>query len=195
MVEGLHAGGWRQRDVGDHQVELVGREASEQAFESVLDALELQRLIERERRFQETLDDDLRDDEGRAHDEPEWTTRGDPLERADELSPHAEDVFGVAIRHPTLLRELEPPTLAHEELHPERLLELPKLHGDRRLSHPQVAARGRNAPGARDAVEVVEVMIVKPQHAAFPPLITPIQSVRIFFVVGRAEPATPPQQR
>lgn len=80
-----------------------------------------------------------------------------------------KDRVGVVERDATGLGEHQLLAATLEECVAELLLELPNLHGDRRLRHVQPLCRAGQVGLMRDRPEVVEVVEVEHAHRSIPP--------------------------
>ena len=118
-----------------------------------------------QRGFEQPVDNQLGQDIGHAHQEPQRTSRRPSLQDIRQLLPEREDLVRIPQYELSGLGKDQVAPNPFEQLVADRFLQLPQLTADGRLSHVELLAGPRNAAFASDGPEVQEVVVVEPIHA------------------------------
>ena len=131
--------------VTQNQIELMSREFKQETFRLILRTDELNRFAVCERRFENAVCNQLRDQIRDSDPKADWPVTGSAIEHVPELTAEAEDFVCVLKGELTGFGEREPPAGALEQLLPQTFLERSDLPADRRLGKTQLFASACNA--------------------------------------------------
>ena len=163
---GPHGEAGADRGVGQHHVEILGGQRHQQLRGAGLAAHQVHALRQPQRRLDQPVRDQLRQDVGNAHDQPQRPSRGAPPHRVEHLAAEREDLIGEPVDDGPHLGQHQAPPRARDQRLAERFLEVPDLHAHGRRRQVQLGGGGGQGALADERPEVQEVVVVQPLHGA-----------------------------
>ena len=157
MAEHLQVGTWRHRPVGQHHIQLVHRERTEQGFEAILVTHQLDLLRQLQGGFQQARGNQfrqrIRDTHRQAHD-----LRGVRMgQRILHLLGQGKNLFGIPERDATGISQHQTPSLGRQQHAPDCLVEQAELGADGLDCDIEPFGSARQAAFLGDHPEIIKV--------------------------------------